>query len=248
VAEFVRGKIGEVVNDPKTAEVLKPRGYPIFARRPCLDSSYYETYNLPNVHLIDLLNDDDIVEITEKGVRLRKGGEVELDMLILATGYDGLTGALLAFDVVGKNGQTVNQKWKDGARSYLGLMLEGFPNLFMTTGPNGPAALANIIRISEHDVDWIANAMVHMDKNGLATIEATTEAEEGWMDLVYQLSQRTLLSKAKTWYVGANVKDKPQGLTLFTGGFAKYREYCAAAANDGYRGFSFEPAEEDALA
>jgi cation diffusion facilitator CzcD-associated flavoprotein CzcO len=248
VAEFVRGKIGEVVKNPKTAEALKPQGYPIFARRPCLDSSYYETYNLPNVHLIDLLNDDDIVEITEKGVRLRKGGEVELDMLILATGYDRLTGALLAFDVVGKNGQTVNQKWKDGARSYLGLMLEGFPNLFMTTGPNGPAALANIIRISEHDVDWIANAMVHMDKNGLATIEATTEAEEGWMDLVYQLSQRTLLSKAKTWYVGANVKDKPQGLTLFTGGFAKYREYCAAAANDGYRGFSFEPAEEDALA
>lgn len=248
VAEFVRGKIGEVVKNPKTAEALKPRGYPIFARRPCLDSSYYETYNLPNVHLIDLLNDDDIVEITEKGVRLRKGGEVELDMLILATGYDGLTGALLAFDVVGKNGQTVNQKWKDGARSYLGLMLEGFPNLFMTTGPNGPAALANIIRISEHDVDWIANAMVHMEKNGLATIEPTAQAEQVWMDLVYQLSQRTLLSKAKTWYVGANVKDKPQGLTLFTGGFAKYREYCAAAANDGYANFSFEPAEEDALA
>ncbi|GKS83978.1 NAD(P)/FAD-dependent oxidoreductase [Acidovorax sp. SUPP1855] len=238
VAQFVRGKIGEVVKDPVTAEQLKPRGYPIFARRPCLDSSYYETYNRPNVHLVDLLNDP-IVEITEKGVRTQSG-EVELDMLILATGYDGLTGAMLAFDVVGRDGRTVNGKWQDGARSYLGLMMEGFPNLFMTTGPNGPAALANIIRISENDVDWIAAAMQHMQGQGLATIEPTAQAEQGWMDLVYTLSQRSLLLKAKTWYVGANVKDKPQGLTLFTGGFAKYREHCAAAAQDGYRNFTFQ--------
>ncbi|HEX5390007.1 MAG TPA: NAD(P)/FAD-dependent oxidoreductase [Burkholderiaceae bacterium] len=248
VAEFVRGKIGEIVKNPVTAEALKPRGYPIFARRPCLDSSYYETYNLPQVHLIDLLNDDDIVEITEKGVRLRKGGEIELDMLILATGYDGLTGALLNFDVVGRDGRTVKDKWKDGARSHLGLMMEGFPNLFMTTGPNGPAALANIIRISEHDVDWIAAALTHMEARGLATIEPTASAEEAWMQIVYQLSQRTLLTKAKTWYVGANVKDKPQGLTLFTGGFAKYREYCAAAAQGAYRDFAFETSREAALA
>jgi cation diffusion facilitator CzcD-associated flavoprotein CzcO len=241
VAEFVRGKIAEVVQDPVTAEALKPQGYPIFARRPCLDSSYYETYNRPNVHLIDLLNGDDIVEITEKGVRLRKGGEVALDMLILATGYDGLTGALLSFDVVGRGGRTVNDKWKDGARSHLGLMMEGFPNLFMTTGPNGPAALANIIRISEHDVDWIADAMRHMVTHQLAQMEPTAAAEEAWMQTVYTLAQRTLLSKAKTWYVGANVKDKPLGLTLFTGGFLKYREHCAAAAQ-GYPGFSFQHA------
>ncbi|RYX97977.1 MAG: NAD(P)/FAD-dependent oxidoreductase [Comamonadaceae bacterium] len=244
VAEFVRGKIGEVVNDPETAEKLKPRGYPIFARRPCLDSSYYETYNRPNVHLKDCITDP-IVEITEKGVRTQSG-ETELDVLIFATGYDGLTGALLAFDVVGREGQKVNDKWKDGAKSYLGLMMEGFPNLFMTTGPNGPAALANIIRISEHDVDWIANAMVHMEKNGLSSIEPTAEAEEEWMELVYQMSQRTLLTKAKTWYVGANVKDKPLGLTLFTGGFLKYRELCAAAVKDGYRGFVFRRQGQEA--
>lgn len=246
VAEFVRGKISEVVQDPATAEKLKPRDYPIFARRPCLDSSYYETYNRPNVHLKDCITDP-IVEITEKGVRTQ-AGEVELDMLILATGYDGLTGALLAFDVVGRDGRTVNDKWKDGARSHLGLMMEGFPNLFMTTGPNGPAALANIIRISEHDVDWIAAAMTYMEKNGLVAIEPTAQAEQRWMDLVYTLSQRTLLTKAKTWYVGANVKDKPQGLTLFTGGFMKYREYAAAAIQDGYRDFAFERAEEAATA
>ncbi|MDP9928975.1 flavin-containing monooxygenase [Variovorax paradoxus] len=242
VAEFVRGKIGEIVNDPQTAEKLKPRGYPIFARRPCLDSSYYETFNRPNVHLKDCTSDP-IEEITERGVKTQ-AGEVELDALIFATGYDGLTGALLAFDIVGRDGRTMSDKWKDGARSHLGLMMEGFPNLFMTTGPNGPAALANIIRISEHDVDWIAAAVTHMDKNGLSTIEPTPQAEQAWMDIVFALSQRSLLLKAKTWYVGANVKDKPQGLTLFTGGFQKYREHCAAAVQGGYRDFVFEHAQE----
>jgi len=244
VAEFVRGKIGEIVQDPVTAEKLKPRGYPIFARRPCLDSSYYETYNRPNVHLKDCLADP-IVEITEKGVRTASG-EVELDALIFATGYDGLTGALLAFDVVGRDGRRINDKWAGGARSYLGLMLEGFPNLFMTTGPNGPAALANIVRISEHDVDLIGEAITYMNRKGLATIEPTREAEQGWMDLVDALSQRTLLSKAKTWYVGANVEGKAQGLTLFTGGFLKYREHCAAAVQADYRGFAFEPRKDAA--
>jgi len=241
VAEFVRSKIPEVVRDPDTAERLKPKGYPIFARRPCLDSSYYETYNLPNVHLVDCL-DDPIVEVTEKGVRT-ESGEVELDVLILATGYDGLTGALLAFDVVGRDGRTVQQKWKEGPRSMLGIMMEGFPNLFMTTGPNGPAALANIIRISEHDVDWIAAAMTHMKNRGLATIEPTLAAEDDWMDIVATLAKRSLITKAKTWWVGTNVKDKPSGLTMFIGGFLAYRTHAAAAAQDGYARFSFGPAK-----
>ncbi|MES1976459.1 MAG: NAD(P)/FAD-dependent oxidoreductase [Pseudomonadota bacterium] len=242
VADFVRGKIAEVVKDPKTAEALKPKGYPIFARRPCLDSSYYETYNLPNVHLVDCITDP-ILEITERGVR-NASGEIELDMLILATGYDALTGALIALDVKGKNGQTVNQKWKQGGRSTLGIMMEGFPNLFMTTGPNGPSALANIIRISEHDVDWIAAAITHMQKNGLATMEPTTQAEDNWMGVVHGLAQRSLINKAKTWWVGANVPGKSQGLTMFIGGFAKYRELCAAAVSDGYSSFTFGRAEE----
>ncbi|PUE45030.1 cyclohexanone monooxygenase [Limnohabitans sp. 2KL-1] len=240
VAEFVRGKIGEMVKDPVTAEKLKPRGYPIFARRPCLDSSYYETFNLPTVHLMDC-NEDPILEITDKGVRTQSG-EVELDMLIFATGYDGLTGAMLAVDVQGRDGLRVSRKWSEGARSYLGIMMAGFPNLFMTTGPNGPAALANIIRISENDVDWIADAMRHMSATGQTAMEPTAEAEDGWMKTVAALSQRSLLNKAKTWYLGANVKDKPQGLSMFTGGFPKYREYCALATQDGYRAhFTFDP-------
>jgi cation diffusion facilitator CzcD-associated flavoprotein CzcO len=238
VAEFVRDKINNVVRDPVTAEKLKPRGYPIFARRPCLDTGYYEAFNQPNVHLMDCVTDP-IVAITKHGVRTQSG-ETALDMLIFATGYDGLTGALTAFDVVGRNGRTINEKWRAGARSHLGLMMEGFPNLFMTTGPNGPAALANIVRISENDVDWIAHAITHMAGHGLDTIEPTRKAEDDWMELVSKLAQRSLLSRAKTWYVGTNVKDKAQGLTLFTGGFPKYREYCSAAIQAGYRDFVFE--------
>ncbi|MDB5967472.1 MAG: cyclohexanone monooxygenase, partial [Polaromonas sp.] len=185
--------------------------------------------------------------ITERGVR-NASGEIELDMLILATGYDALTGALIALDVKGKNGQTVNQKWKQGGRSTLGIMMEGFPNLFMTTGPNGPSALANIIRISEHDVDWIAAAITHMQRNGLATMVPTPQAEDNWMEVVRGLAQRSLINKAKTWWVGANVPGKSQGLSMFIGGFAKYREFSAAAAGDGYSGFAFERAEEKAEA
>ncbi len=241
VADFVREKIGQIVEDPKTAEALKPKGYPIFARRPCLDTEYYETYNLPNVHLVDCLSDP-IVEITEKGIRT-EAGETELDMIIFATGYDALTGALLAFDVVGRNCRTLKEKWKDGPRSYLGFMVEGFPNLFAPSGPNGPAALANLITIAEHDVDWIASVITHMEDNGLATVEPGSEAEEGWMNLVRTLAEKSLIRKANTWWVGSNVKGKPQGLTMFVGGFHKYREHCEAASRNGYQGLVFERAD-----
>jgi cation diffusion facilitator CzcD-associated flavoprotein CzcO len=246
VAEFVRDKIGRIVKDPKTAEALKPRGYPIFARRPCIDTEYYETYNLPNVHLMDCLVSP-ILEITETGIRT-EAGETELDVLIFATGYDALTGALLAFDVVGRGGRKLNDKWKSGARSFLGLMMEGFPNLFATCGPNGPAALANIITISEHDVDWIAELITHMDKHGLVAAEPTLEAENEWMNLVFTLAERSLIRKANTWWVGSNVKGKPQGLSMFIGGFNKYRELCTAAASEGYTKLSFDPAKADVAA
>ncbi|MBB3018114.1 cation diffusion facilitator CzcD-associated flavoprotein CzcO [Microvirga lupini] len=246
VADFVREKIGEIVKDPKTAEALKPRGYPIFARRPCLDTEYYETYNLPNVHLVDL-KADPIVEITEKGIRT-ESGETELDILIFATGYDALTGALLAFDVVGRDGYTLKQKWGSGARSYLGIMMEGFPNLFAPSGPNGPAALANLITIAEHDVDWIAEMIDYMEANGLTTVEPTAQAEEGWMSLVAALAEKSLIRKANTWWVGANVKGKPQGLTMFIGGFHKYREHCATAAQNRSSNFVFDQANKSAAA
>lgn len=242
VAEFVRGKIGEIVEDPETAEALKPRGYPIFARRPCLDTSYYQSFNQPNVHLVDCLKYP-IRRITEAGIETEQG-EVALDALILATGYDGLTGALTAFPVKGRHGRDLRDKWKGGAHSWLGLMVEGFPNLFMICGANGPAALANIISINELNVDWLCDLLRYMERNDLATFEPDPDAEERWMEEVRALSERTLMSKAQTWYVGANVAGKAQGLTLFTGGFAKYAEHCRVAAQNGYPDLMFE--REDA--
>lgn len=242
VAEFVRGKIAETVDDKELAEKLKPRGYPIFARRPCLDTGYYETYNLPNVHLVDCLADP-IVEITERGIR-NQSGETELDVLILATGYDALTGAMLAFEITGREGRPLAEKWAGGPRSLFGIVMEGFPNLFMTTGPNGPAALANIVTISENDVDWVARIITHMQQSGQAAVEATLAAEDAWMDQIQRLAGRSLMTKAKTWWVGANVKGKPQGMLMFTGGFHKYREACEAVAANGYRDLAFQKALE----
>lgn len=237
VADFVREKIAETVEDQDTAERLKPKGYPILARRPCLDTGYYEMYNKPNVHLVDCLADP-IERVTETGLRT-SAGEVELDALILATGYDALTGALLAFEVTGRDGRTVRDKWADGAQSFLGLLMEGFPNLFMVCGPNGPAALSNIITLDEQNVDWICQVITHMRDNRLATVEATAEAEAQWMDHVRGLAELTFLSKAKTWFVGANVEGKPHGLIMFTGGFFKFNEACTAVVRDGYRGLAF---------
>lgn len=240
VAEFVRGKISDVVSDPVTAEKLKPRGYPIFARRPCLDTNYYETFNLPHVKLHDCL-ESPVVKITPAGL-LTETGEVELDVLIFATGYDGLTGALLNFDVVGRGGLQLRDKWRDGARSHLGLMIASFPNLFLVCGPNGPAALANIITLDQQNIDWIADAIAHMRQEGLKTIEPTEAAEQAWMDTVYGLAELTLVSKANTWYVGGNISGKPRGLSMYTGGFQRYTEACRLAAETGYTDFVFEKA------
>lgn len=237
VADFVRGKISEVVNDPKIAEILKPRGYPIFARRPCLDTNYYEAFNEPHVYLVDCLNDP-IEQVTEKGVKTTSQ-EIELDSLILATGYDGLTGAMLAVDVTGRNGISLREKWRDGARSWLGLMIAGFPNMFMVCGANGPAALANIITLNEQNVDWICNLLEHMKEHGLGTVEAEEDAEAKWMEQVYALAENTLLSKANTWYTGTNVEGKARGLTLYTGGFLRYSEACSAVQSGGYGELTF---------
>jgi len=170
-----------------------------------------------------------------------QSGEVPLDALILATGYDGLTGALMAFEVLGRDGQDLREKWQYGAQSWLGLMLAGYPNLFMVCGANGPAALANIISIDEQNVDWITALMTHMEENGLATVEPTLDGEERWMGIVADLAEKTMLSKANTWYTGGNVEGKTRGLTMFTGGFAKYNEHCQAAVDSGYAELVFQP-------
>jgi len=238
VAEFVRRKIREMVDDPKTAEILTPRGYPIFARRPCLDTGYYEAFNRDNVSLVDCI-DEPIVEITEKGIRTGKR-EIELDVIIAATGYDGLTGAMLAVDVKGREGRSLREKWAAGACSYLGLMMEGFPNLFMIAGANGPSALANFVILNEQNADWICDCIAYMEANGHRTIEATADSERGYMSLVTEIAGRSLISKANTWYVGANIPGKPRFFPIFAGGLSKYREMCADAATAQYRDFTLD--------
>jgi len=246
VADFVRAKIDEVVDDPVTAERLKPRGYPIFARRPCLDTGYYEAYNRPNVTLSDCLTDP-ILRITETGIETQSG-TVELDIIIAATGYDALTGAMLAIDIKGRGGCSLKEKWAAGSSSYLGLAMHGFPNLFMVSGPNGPSALANYILIAEQNVDWICDCIDTMRASGFATIEADADHEHGWMDTIADLASRSLMPKANTWYVGANIPGKPRRFAIYTGGLNRYREICDRAADEGYRGFSFEKAQQTELA
>lgn len=238
VAEFVRGKIAEIVEDPDTARRLTPRGYPIFARRPCLDSGYYESFNRDNVTLKDCL-EEPILEITERGLRTRSG-EVEVDIIIAATGYDALTGAMLSIDIKGKGGRSLADKWADGGRSYLGLLMEGFPNLFIIAGPNGPSALANFILLNEQNVDWVCDVIEHMRLNGLRAVEADLDAETRWMDKVRQLGAQSLYPTANTWYMGANVPGKPRNFPVYIGGFGRYREICSDVAAEGYRGISFQ--------
>lgn len=241
VAEFVRGKIKEVVKDPHTAEALTPRGYPIFTRRPCLDTGYYEAFNRENVHLVDCINEP-IEEITANGIRTSQR-EIPLDIIIAATGYDGLTGAMMAVDIKGRNGRSLREKWARGARSYLGLMMEGFPNLFMIAGANGPSALANFVILNEDNADWILACITYLEKNGYKAIEPTAKSEEEYMALLTEIAGRSLIPKAKSWYVGANIPGKPNFFPIFAGGFSRYIDMCKQAASSGYAGFAFDPSD-----
>jgi cation diffusion facilitator CzcD-associated flavoprotein CzcO len=242
VADYVRGKISEVVKDPETAEKLKPRGYPILARRPCLDTGYYETFNRDNVTLVDCLNDP-IEEITPTGIRT-KTQDIPLDVIIAANGYDALTGAMLAIDVKGREGRSLREKWAGGARSYLGLLMEGFPNLFIVAGANGPSALANFLILNEQNVDWACDCITYMRNNGLATVEATREAEDAWIEHIAEIASNSLMPKANTWYTGANVAGKPRGFPIYAGGLGRYAEHCRRVVERGYEGVTFERVPE----
>jgi cation diffusion facilitator CzcD-associated flavoprotein CzcO len=245
VADFVRDKISEIVKDPDTAERLKPRGYPIFARRPCLDTGYYEAFNRPGVTLVDCLSEP-IETITAKGIKT-KDREIELDVIIGATGYDALTGAMLAIDVKGRGGRSLKEKWKGGAWSNLGLTMEGFPNLFMVAGANGPSALANFVILNEQNVDWICDCIDHMQAHGYVAVEATAEAEEEWMRHVSELAAQSLMPKANTWYTGSNIPGKPQVFVVYMGGFSRYREICSKVAASGFKGHTFVRGAESRL-
>ena len=243
IGEFIRSKISETVKDPEVAEKLKPT-YLYGSKRPVLDTNYYETFNRENVSLVDV-KCAPIVEITPKGIRTEEA-EYELDIIVFATGFDGMTGPLFKIDIRGKQGVSLKEKWANGAhvRTYLGIANAGFPNMFMITGPESPSALTNLPVSIEQHVEWIGDCIEFLRENGVETIEAKVEAEEAWSKHCKEVANKTLYSKGDSWYTGANIEGKPRGFLIYVGGVGTYRKKCDEVAAKGYEGFSLSSARE----
>jgi cyclohexanone monooxygenase len=235
-ANFVREKIAEIVDDPQTAKLLQPSSHPIGTKRICIDSDYYAAFNRPNVSLVDIKSTG-IDEILPNAVRAG-GTDYEIDALVLATGFDAMTGSVAKIDIVGRDGRMLNQKWAEGPRTYLGLMSAGFPNLFVITGPGSPSVLSNMIVSIEQHVDWIADCLGYMRGRGLAAVEAEREAEDKWVAHVNEVASGTLYPQANSWYMGANVPGKPRIFMPYIGGVGPYRQICNEVAAKGYEGFA----------
>jgi cyclohexanone monooxygenase len=234
-AEFFRAKIREIVRDPAVAEMLIPRDYPLGTKRLCVDTDYYATFNRPNVTLVDIRMSP-IEAIVPEGLRTRDASWA-LDSLVFAIGFDAMTGALLGIDIRGREGATLSQKWAAGPRTYLGLAVAGFPNLFTITGPGSPSVLSNMIVSIEQHVDWIADCLAYLRDHGLGRIEATVAAEDAWVAHVNEIGHLTLYPRANSWYMGANVPGKPRVFMPYIGGVGAYRQTCDEVAAKGYEGF-----------
>ena len=240
-ADFVRGKIAEIVKDPATARLLQPNDHPIGSKRICVDTDYYATFNRPNVTLVDVKSAP-IEEILPKGVRVG-GKDYTIDALVLATGFDAMTGSVAKIDIRGRDGQALNDKWAAGPRTYLGLMSEGFPNLFIITGPGSPSVLSNMIVSIEQQVDWISDCLGYMRDRGFEVMEARKDAEDKWVDHVNEVAYGTLYPQANSWYMGANIPGKPRIFMPYIGGVGAYRKICDEVAAKGYEGFAMTAAE-----
>lgn len=239
-ADFVRARIAEIVADPATATALQPRTYPFGTKRPCLDTGYYETYNRPNVTLVDL-RATPLEQITETGLRTTEAS-YKVDAIVSATGFDAMTGALNAVDIRGRDGTALRNAWAAGPVSLLGLSVAGFPNLFTITGPLSPSVISNMVVSIEQHVDWITGCLKYLRDNSLVAIEATPQAQEEWVAHVADVAGATLYPKADSWYVGANVPGKPRIFMAYLGGVGAYRTICDSVVSDGYRGFALQAA------
>jgi cation diffusion facilitator CzcD-associated flavoprotein CzcO/acetyl esterase/lipase len=238
MSNFVRDKIRATVKDKATAEALCGQDYPIATKRACLDTNYYETYNLPHVRLVDLKKTP-IETVTETGIRT-SAEDLPFDAIVYATGFDAMTGAILAVDVEGRDGVTLKQRWAHGPETYLGLMTKGFPNFFMITGPQSPSVLSNMAVSIEQHVDWISDTLHDMRAQGFDTIEPTQTAEDGWLQHCRDAAALTLFEHAKSWYTGANVAGKVRVLLPYVAGVDTYRLACDAVRAQGYLGFELK--------
>ncbi len=233
-AQFVRDKIRGIVKDAQTARLLSPT-HTIGCKRLCVDSGYYATFNRPNVRLVDI-STQPIEGFTPGG--LKAGGrEFKFDALVLATGFDAMTGTLMKLDLRGRGGLPIQQKWHAGPSNYLGMTIAGFPNLFNIAGPGSTSAFTNVIVAIEQHVEWIADCIAHLDAQGLKTIEASEPAEAAWAEHVNAAARRTVFLTCNSWYLGANIPGKPRMFMPLAGGFPAYAERCADVARKGYEGF-----------
>jgi cation diffusion facilitator CzcD-associated flavoprotein CzcO len=235
VCEFARSKIRQIVKDPETAEKLCPKDYPLGAKRLCIDSGYYEMFNRDNVSLVDV-KDAPIEAFTATGLRTADAS-YDLDVIITATGFDAVTGALTRIEIQGINGTKLTNKWREGPTSYFGYMIAGFPNFFMVHGPLTPAALAQMITAGEWQVDFIAGMIKDLESDGFTRIDTTSEAEQSWAAEVDGAASHTVYGLAGSWYNGKNIEGKKGGFMIYVGGFPRYCELSANAVRNGYEGF-----------
>jgi cyclohexanone monooxygenase len=234
-ADYVRGRIRTIVQDPEVAEALVPKDHPIGTKRICVDTDYYDSFNRDNVTLVDVRRTP-IETVTPTGLRTTEQ-DYAVDSIIFATGYDAVTGALDRIGIRGRGGEMLREKWHGGPKTYLGIMMAGFPNLFIITGPGSPSVLTNVVVAIEQHVGFVADCLTHLQAHGIATIEAEPEAEENWVAHVNEVADRTLFAVANSWYMGANVPGKPRVFLPYVGGFGNYTRICEEIARDGYRGF-----------
>jgi len=240
VAGFIKSKIRETVKDPETARILSNFDHPYAAKRPPVDTNYFETYNRDNVSLVDIRSDP-IARFTPTGIELESGATHDLDIIVFATGYDAMTGSLLNLNITGPNGLTLRDAWDEGPKTYLGLQIAGFPNLFTVTGPGSPSVLCNLpVQIEQH-VDWITDCIAHLREEGVARIEPSQTAVERWVEHVNEAASATLLPQVKhSWYLGANIPGKPRVFMPYAGGMTRYRVICDEVAANGYKGFMLD--------
>ena len=234
--KFYEEKIRALIDDPEVAELLIPSDHPIGTKRICTDTNYFQTFNRPNVTLVSVRTTP-IESIDATGITT-SAAHYDLDIIVLATGFDAMTGTLAKIDIVGRDGQRLRDDWEHGPRTYLGLGVDGFPNLFLISGPGAPAVLANMVLHAEAHVNWIAAAIDYLDEHDYRAIEASPEAVDNWITECAQRAESTLFTQANSWYMGANVPGKPRVFMLFLGGFSVYNDICAEVAEAGYKGFT----------
>jgi cyclohexanone monooxygenase len=240
-AAFIRSKIAEIVRDPETARKLTPTD--VYAKRPLCNEGYYEAYNRDNVELVSI-KENPIERITPAGVRTADGVEHELDVLVLATGFDAVDGNYRAMDLRGRGGRHIDEHWTEGPTSYLGVAKSGFPNMFMILGPNGP--FTNLPPSIEAQVDWIGELIGHAERSGVRTIEPTPDAESGWTETCEDIANQTLFPQAESWIFGANIPGKKNAVMFYMAGHSAYRQRLGEVAAAGYQGFRLDREDETA--